>query len=201
MPSYPPEFTLTLRNTSLSIAVTEVALVSGLHAGSNTGHAHQTLAFSGIVTPPRPDTETDLWDLPGSLAGHPIEISCVSQGGMRDKHPASDLIGWCQFTPVAADLPIQAEVRCCPKIFHSIKNALTFGGGASGKGLVVTLEAVEDAASPYRSNGAVNRLRVTGMTVRVVRNFGLAGRYRDESSAMADAVPVPYFANREEMMF
>ena len=29
---------------------------------------------------------------------------------MRDKHPASDLIGWCQFTPVAADLPIQAEV-------------------------------------------------------------------------------------------
>ena len=67
MPSYPPEFTLTLRNTSLSIAVTEVALVSGLHAGSNTDHAHQTLAFSGIVTPPRPDTETDLWDLPGSL--------------------------------------------------------------------------------------------------------------------------------------
>ena len=201
MPFCLPEFTLTLRNTTLSIAVTEVALVSGLHAGSNAGRAHQTLAFSGIITPPRPDNETDLWDLPGSLTGQPIEISCISKGGMRDKHAESDLIGWCQFTPVAADLPVQAEVCCCPKIFHSIKNALTFGGGASGKGLVVTLEAVEDAASPYRSNGAVNRLRVTGMTVRVVRNFGLAGRSQEEASAMTDAVPVPYFANREEMMF
>lgn len=192
---------MTLRTTSLSIAVTEVALVSGLHARSKAGHARQTLAFSGIVNPPRADFDTEIWDLPGSLTGHAVEIACISQGGMRDKTPVSDLIGWCQFTPVADELPVQVEVRCCPKIFHSLKNALTFGGGASGNGLVVTLDTVEDGDSPYRSNSAVTRLRVTSMTLRVVRNFGIAGRSRDEGSAMLEGTPAPFFTNREEMMF
>lgn len=201
MPYCLSEFTLTLRNTSLSIAVTEVALVSGLCAGSKAGHARQTLAFSGIVSPPPADLETDLWDLPGSLAGHAVEISCVSQGGMRDKNPLPDLIGWCQFTPVADQLPVQVEICCCPKIFHSLKNALTFGGGASGNGLVVTLDVVEDGATPYRSNSAVTRLRVTGMTVRVVRNFGFAGRPQDEGLPVLEGAPAPSFINREELMF
>ncbi len=158
------------RNASLSISVTRVTLVTGMHAGSSEGHACQTLRFSGVVIPPEKDWQTDIWDLPVSMSGHAVEISCAPRSVKRGKEKPTGPMGWCQISPIAGDLPVHADVACCPKIFQSLKNALAFGG-ASRTGLMVNLEIAEDEETPYRPGSMIVRLRVTDMTTQVVRDF------------------------------
>ena len=98
------------RTTSLSISVCRVKLITAMHAGSTEGHACQSLRFAGTVHPPELEWQTDVWELPGSLSGRLIEITCTPKRAQQGRGDASGLTGWCQFSPVAGALPVQVEV-------------------------------------------------------------------------------------------
>lgn len=164
------------RKTRLAISISEVSLIASLRASDPAGcQEPPILAFSGTVGPVDPETQTDLWDLPQRLDGRPITIHCISAARSPNFRCSTPTIGWCQFLPIADDLGATAEVYCCPKLFHSIKHTISFGGGHPQTGLVLRLDITENPDDAYQPNRAVMRMPVSGMTVNAVRTFHTAG--------------------------
>ena len=89
---------------------------------------------------------------------------------------------------VAEALDAAAEVYCCPKLFHSFKHTVSFGGGHPQTGLVLKLDITENPDDAYSPDRAVMRLPVSGLTVNAVRSFHSAS----PETFGADALPVGF---------
>jgi len=151
-------------------------LIASLKASTEENRQEPpTLAFSGNIAPMDPDAQTDLWDLPQRLDGRPITVHCISAVHSPNFRCSTPTIGWCQFFPIADDFGVTAEVYSCPKLFHSIKNTVSFGGGHPQTGLILRLDITEDPDDTYQPDRAVMRLPIIGMTVNAVRAFHSAG--------------------------
>jgi hypothetical protein len=161
------------RTLPLSIAVSEVSLTAGLNAGCAMGpFVPPTLLFSGAVQPPSADSCPDAWDLPGFLGGRLIDVRCAAAKLQSRQGPGESAVGSCQFSPVAPDIGITAEVFCCQKLFGALKNVVNFGGGGSGNGLLLLMDLSHDNDDLYTQGRAIMRLPVTRIMIRSVRSFG-----------------------------
>ncbi len=164
------------RTTRLDVFVSEVSLIASLRASASADRQDPpALAFSGTINPVDPDAQTDIWDLPQRLDGRPITVQCISAAHSPNFRCSTPTIGWCQFFPIAEDLDVTAELYCCPKVFHSLKNTVSFGGGHPRTGLVLKLDITENPDDAYQPERAVMRLPVIGMTLNAVRTFHTAG--------------------------
>lgn len=170
---------------TLSISISRVSLDTRLH----TKAGHQCLRFFGTVLPSTTDFPGDMPDVASALAGHTAEIVCAPRPGKSEKGATPGCVGCCQFSVLAGGMPLQAEVTCCPKLFHVLKNAVAFGNGCADSGLAAILHLAEDGEAPFGSNRAVTRLAVTDMTLRVDRRLAAPFVEPVEPAGLARARP------------
>lgn len=173
------------RALTLPIPITEVCLTTGLDTAVTGGaFIPPMLAFSGVVCPPSSETCSGTWDLPEYFGGRNVTVRCAAAKLGPRPGPDQPTIGSLQFSPVAPDMGITAEVFCCRRLFAALKNAVSFSGG-SGTGLKLLLDLSQETDDLLTQGRAVMHLPVTRIMVKSVRSF----RHRMALAAGNDIQP------------